>query len=369
MSAVHHTSRLARALGWATLATLVAIGPASAQDAPEVEAVVQEEAVGEAADGDAPVDASSEEAAPEAGVEAPPPPSTEEDDPSTVVVPEPEPQAAEPPAPSIPAGRLADGSLDPCATDLRPRPIGPLSVGELDGQLGVPYRACPRDEIAIGGDALLVADTANFYGNIRVNGRLRLSMRLDPNVEGFLSWEAFRYQTVISSISAAYVGLGYLSYGATARLHSSEGRVLSITGRMVLPTTTGLDQSSQPLALDVGVTGARQADANFRFHAWRVLLGSVAIGAGPADPRGGLRLGGGVDWRPYEWIAFVLELSSGFGYRDALDLLAAQAGVRLALGTEVGLELAASLPFLGVRALDSGALPLAATLMLNWRLR
>ncbi len=374
MSAVHHTSRLARALGWATLATLLAIGPASAQDAPEVDDGVQDgESTdvatpdADATDGDAAPGA--EEPAPEAAAEeAPPPESTEEDDPSTVVVPEPEPQA-EPPAPSIPAGRLADGSLDPCATDLRPRPIGPLSVGELDGQLGVPYRACPRDEIAIGGDALLVADTANFYGNIRVNGRLRLSMRLDPNVEGFLSWEAFRYQTVISSISAAYFGLGYLSYGATARLHSSEGRVLSLTGRMVLPTTTGLDQSSQPLALDVGVTGAWQADANFRFHAWLVLLGSVAIGAGPADPRGGLRLGGGVDWRPYEWIAFVLELSSGFGYRDALDLLAAQAGVRLALGTEVGLELAASLPFLGVRALDSGALPLAATLMLNWRLR
>lgn len=266
-------------------------------------------------------------------------------------------------------GRLSDGSLDPCATYLRSRPIGPLSVGELDGQLGVPYRACPRNEVAIGGDALLVADTANFYGNIRANGRVRLSMLLDPNVEGFVSWEAFQYQTVISSVSAAYLGLGYLSYGATARIHSEGGRVYAITGRMVLPTTTGLDQSSQPLALDVGLTGAWQADANFRFHMWLVLLGSVSIGAGPAEPRGGLRLGGGVDWRPYEWISFVLEINSGFGYRDALDLLAAQAGVRLALGTEVGLELAASLPFLGVRALDSGALPLAATLMLSWHLR
>jgi hypothetical protein len=267
------------------------------------------------------------------------------------------------------AGLLADGSLDPCATDLRSRPIGPLQVSALDGQLGMPYRACPRAEIAIGGDALIVADTANFYGNVRASGRLRASMLLDPNVEGFVSWEPLRYQTVISSVSAAYLGLGYLSYGVTARVAAEKGRVLSVTGRMVLPTTSGLDQSSQPLGLDVGLTGAWQADANFRFHMWAVLLGSLGIGEGPAEPRGGVRLGGGVDWRPYEWIAFVLELASGFGYQDGLDLVAAQAGVRLALGTEVGLELSTSLPFFGVRALDSGALPLAATLMLSWHLR
>lgn len=277
--------------------------------------------------------------------------------------------AREESAPAPAPGRLADGSLDPCATDLRSRPVGPLSVGPHDGQLGVPYRACPRNEVAIGGDALLVADTANFYGNIHASGRLRLSMLLDPNVEGFVSWEALRYQTAISSVAADYLGLGYLSYGATARVYSGEGRVYAITGRMVLPTTSGLDQSSQPLALDLGLTGAWQADPNFRFHMWVVLLGSLGIGAGPAEPRGGLSLGGGVDWRPWEWISFVLEVNAGFGYRDALDQLAAQAGVRLALGTEVGLELAASMPFLGVRAFDSGALPLAATLMLSWHLR
>lgn len=267
------------------------------------------------------------------------------------------------------AGLLPDGSLDPCATDLRSRPIGPLQVSALDGQLGMPSRACPRAEVAIGGDALIVADTANFYGNVRASGRLRASMLLDPNVEGFVSWEPLRYQTVISSVSAAYLGLGYLSYGVTARISAEKGRVYAITGRMVLPTTSGLDQSSQPLGLDVGVTGAWQADANFRFHMWAVLLGSLGIGEGPPEPRGGVRLGGGADWRPYEWIAFVLELASGFGYQDGLDLVAAQAGVRLALGTEVGLELSGSLPFFGVRALDSGALPLAATLMLSWHLR
>lgn len=291
-----------------------------------------------------------------------------EDDLVTGPLVDPEPYLQEaPPRPA--SGLLPDGSLDPCATELRSRPIGPLQVSALDGQLGMPSRACPRSEIALGGDVLIVADTADFYGNIRASGRVRASMLLDPNVEGFVSWEPLRYQTVISSVTADYLGLGYLSYGANARVWADGGRVLSVTGRMVLPTTSGLDQASQPLGLDVGVTGAWQADANFRFHAWLVLLGSIGVGEGPAEPRGGVRLGGGVDWRPYEWLAFVLELASGFGYTDALDLLAGQAGVRLALGSEVGLELAASLPFLGQRALDSGALPLAGTLMLSWHLR
>src|SRR5690606_21964636 len=212
-----------------------AAGGAADEAAASGESPTEEGATGDAAE------EASERSAEEAPATQEAAPSREED--AT--------RAERAPAPRAAPGRLPDGSLDPCATDLRSRPVGPLSVNELDGQLGMPYRACPRNEVAIGGDALLVADTARFYGNIRASGRVRLSMLLDPNVEGFVSWEALRYQTVISSLSAAYLGLGYLSYGATARVFQEEGRVYAITGRMVLPTTTGLDQSSQPLALDV----------------------------------------------------------------------------------------------------------------------
>ncbi len=275
------------------------------------------------------------------------------------------PEVEEPPSVRDPHA----GHLDPCATNLRSRPIGPLNVGDLDGGLGIPYRACPRNEVAIGGDALIVADADDFYGRIQASGRVRVSTLLDPNVEGFVVWEPFRWHRIISSVSADYAGLGFLSWGATARVYENEGRVYAVTGRLVLPTTTGLHQSSQPIALDVGLSGAWQASANFRFHMWVTLLGSVGIGAGPAIPRAGLRLGGGVDWIPLEWLSFVLELQNGFGYNDALDLIAAQVGIRLALGTEVGAEIAASLPFLGVRAFDDGALPMALSLTINWHLR
>jgi hypothetical protein len=285
-------------------------------------------------------------------------------------------QASNAPPPSTDAapssnafGRLADGSLDPCATDLRSRPSGPLSVSPLDGQLGMPTRACPRDELSLGGEALLVADITRFYGNIRASGRVRFSRVLDEDIELFASWEPARYQLVLSSIDASYVGLGYLSAGTAWRFHRAGGRAFALTGRAVLPTTSGLDQASLPLALDVGATAEWQADANFRFHAWATLLASIGVGVGPAEPRAGVRLGGGVDWRPYEWLSFVLELQAGFGYLAALDLVAAQAGARFALGTELGLEFAASMPLAGVRAFDSGALPLAATLALSWRMR
>jgi hypothetical protein len=43
------------------------------------------------------------------------------------------------------------------------------------------------------------------------------------------------------------------------------------------------------------------------------------------------------------------------------------ASVRLALGPEVGVEVAAALPIFGERAFDDGALPLGAALMLSWR--
>jgi hypothetical protein len=351
------SSRVGAIASSLALAALLAPALVAAQDEPE----------------DMPPPESSEATTASAPIEARPIEvlMTEEPAAGTEAVPSSEAREAsdDAPPPSHSPGLLPDGSLDPCATHLRSRPIGPLQVSALDGQLGMPLRACPRDEVAIGGDALLVADADRFYGNIRASGRFRISARIDPNVEAFVSWEAFRYQLLLSSIDAHFIGMGYLSYGAAGRVYHAEGRVIAITGRLVLPTTTGLDQASLPLGLDVGVTAGWQADENFAFHGWLTLLGSIGVGTGPAEPRAGLRVGGGVDWRPYEWLAFVLEAQAGFGYLGTLDLVAAQAGVRLALGTEVGLELAASMPLFGVRAFDSGALPLAATLMLSWHLR
>jgi len=105
-----------------------------------------------------------------------------------------------------PAVASAQGA---CDTDLPSRPVGPLQVSDLDGLLGAPHRACPREEIALGGDLLLMARSADLYGDLHVNGRGQLSALLgDPHVEAFLSWELIRYQALLSAVSSSYLGLG-----------------------------------------------------------------------------------------------------------------------------------------------------------------
>jgi hypothetical protein len=229
-----------------------------------------------------------------------------------------------------------------------PRAVGPTQASTLDGQLGAPRRACLRDELVLAADGYLIARPADFYGNIRVGARLSGSYVVDRMVELWGSLELVRYQSVISAVSSTYLGLGYLSLGATLPYFRERDRAIAAYVRLVLPTTTGLDQRSQPLALELGTTAETQAGPSFRFHAWASIVGSLALSdVAPADPRGGARVGGGVDWVPHEALSIVLELASGFGYRDALDFIALQGGFRFALGDMLGVDLGLSWPFAG----------------------
>jgi hypothetical protein len=228
------------------------------------------------------------------------------------------------------------------------RAVGPIQSGFLDGQLGVAQRACLRDEVAIAEDASLIARPADFYGNIRLGTVISGSFVVTPELAVWGNLEVFRYQTLLSAVGNTYMGLGYLSLGGTYRYYAEHQRALAVYARLVLPTTSGLDRRSQPLALEIGTTAEVSAFENFRFHAFVSALGSLAMSdLAPADPRGGLRVGGGVDWVPYEAFSVVLELASGFGYRDALDFLAVSAGLRFAFGDVIAADLGVTYPFLG----------------------
>ncbi|MBX7194504.1 MAG: hypothetical protein K1X94_20780 [Sandaracinaceae bacterium] len=228
------------------------------------------------------------------------------------------------------------------------RAVGPLQVSFLDGQLGVARRACLRDEVSIAEDAYLIARPADFYGNIRLGTRLSGSVVVRPDLSLWGSLEIVRYQTLLSAVGNSYMGLGYLSLGASYRYYAEHDRSFVAYARLVLPTTSGLDRRSQPLALELGTTAEVTASENFRFHAFLSAIGSLALSdVAPADPRGGLRVGGGVDWVPYEAFSLVVELSGGFGYRDALDFLAVSAGLRFAFGELIAADLGVVYPFLG----------------------
>lgn len=248
---------------------------------------------------------------------------------------------------SAPRGtELTPRSRSGCTTSARA--TGPLQASWLDGQLGTPRRACLRDEISLAQDVYLIARPADFYGNIRLGTRLSGSVVVAPSLSLWGSLEVLRHQSLISAVDNTYVGLGYLSLGGTYQLFAQEDRALVVYVRTVLPSTTGLDRRALPFALEVGATVEAALFENLRAHAYAsAITSAVASGLAPADPRAGLRVGGGLDWVPYEAFSVVLELASGFGYRDALDFLMVSAGLRFAFGDVLGAELGASYPLVG----------------------
>lgn len=242
-------------------------------------------------------------------------------------------------------------------------PDGPVQVGVLEGELGVARRLCPRTEVGLGGNALLVADLDDFYGNVRASAVVWGSWTPgDGRTELFATFEAFRFQTVISSIDAVHLGLGHLSLGGTRTLVARDDWRLGTSARLVLPTAFGLYENAWPLALDLLAEIEWTASRLLRLHAHAGGLGSVAVSGGPADPEGALVVGGGGALRPLPWLALVAELDASFGRTDALDHLAATGALRLGAGERFGAELGATFPLAGrERALT------AAVLRVTWR--
>ncbi len=251
-------------------------------------------------------------------------------------------------------------AADPCASRTG-QPLGPLQVGLRDGELGLARPACPTTGLALGGEAGLVADIKDFYGQLRGALRLSGSYAIGESTELFGSLEALRYQTVISSVAAETAGLGHLSLGATQRLLSREELTLAATGRLVLPTATGLYKHIRPMGLDAAVIAEQTLGAQWRLHAQAGLLASAAISDVRSQPRLGVALTAGAGWQARPWLSVVADLHASTAYASPLDVLAVGLGVR-AGGEHLGAELGAMLPVAGQRS------PIAAVLRATWRL-
>lgn len=259
------------------------------------------------------------------------------------------------------AAPAAAQAQNPCESSSPALWQGPVQVGLLDGQLGLGRSACPRSELRLGGDLALTAEVADFYGNIKADAALGGSWAITEATEIFAGFEVFRFQSVISSITATHLGTGYFQLGATQRIWSGDGVQLAFTGRLVLPTST-LDQNSIPLALDVGLNLAWAGHRVVTLFGSAAFAGSLGISQGPALPRGGARFLVGLDIHPLRWLALVVQLETGFGYRGAVDLVAPGAAFRFAIRRHLGIELGAVFPVAGEeRALVAGAL------QLSWR--
>jgi hypothetical protein len=251
----------------------------------------------------------------------------------------------------------------PCANDNTALPAGPVAVGFADGDLGVARRLCPRTEVGISGGGLAVVETENFYGHIVTGGTLDGSWAASHKTEVFASIEAFRYDSVITPISASFMGFGHTALGATHQVWRDEKAILGVHGRLVLPTAVGLYRNAWPLAMDLGVGARWQPVRTLEVHGDIGALGSAAISAGSAGPRAGATVTAGVAWNPVKPFALVADVDAGFGYTAALDHLAAAVALRGALGQRVGIELGVTLPLAGrERALAAGELRVSTRL-------
>lgn len=247
-------------------------------------------------------------------------------------------------AAAVPSRAFADGACDATRGAM---PVGPVQASLLDGELGLARRLCPRTEIAAGVSGLVVADFADFYGNVRASGVLFGSWAPDAKTEVFGTIEALRYQTVISSVDAAHFGPGHLSIGATRIALDRGAWALGASSRLVLPTAVALYENAWPFGIDLSALVEWSALEVLRVHGRVGGLAQVALSNGPADPAGALLAGGGAAWRPLWWLALVLDVDASFGRTDVLDHLAIAPALRFAIGARLGLEVGATVPIGG----------------------
>lgn len=232
----------------------------------------------------------------------------------------------------------------PCPDD--GLPVGPVVAPLREGELGAPRRLCPRDEVAVGGAALLVADTANFYGHLVAGGVVRGSLAVDDRTEAWVTAEVVRYDTILGAISSDFVGTGHLSGGATRVFVDRDTLRAGAHARVVLPTASGLYRRSFPVGLDVGVGAEQPIGERLTLHEDLTLFGSGAIGP-VFGPRAGVALAGGLAWRPTRGFALATDLRGGLFYQGAVDELSIAPALRFGPGRHAGIELAIVAPLVG----------------------
>ncbi|MBI4818129.1 MAG: hypothetical protein HY791_17840 [Deltaproteobacteria bacterium] len=221
------------------------------------------------------------------------------------------------------------------------------SIGFLDGGLGESAPTCPTSALSFGAGGHLLADTDHFYGNVRAFGRLGGRYAVSDRAAVFAELELIRWQTVISSVSASHLGVGFLGVGGTFALRKADTHRISFVGRVVLPTAIGLYEEAVPFSGDVSGEYQRTLGSGFGTHARLGVLGSFVVSHGPAFPRAGLIAGLGMSWSFVSFMSAAVDVTSSFGYSDPVDHVAAALALRLDFGSDDQLELAAASPFAG----------------------
>ena len=225
-----------------------------------------------------------------------------------------------PAAPKAPVG--------PCGAAHRAKLEGPSPLSFLRARFGSPRSACSQNELELAGAAGAIVEPDDLYGNISAAAILAGSFTLFERGEVFGAFELLRYQTVISSLSAVSFGPGDLTLGASWRFVEGERLIVTGFGRTLLPTTSATIRHARPFGVDLGVATRFVGSRSLSYFANLAVLGTAAVSAGPANPRGGVSLTLGGTWRPTHGFALVYEMDARAGYGGALDHLAVGVGMR-----------------------------------------
>ena len=221
----------------------------------------------------------------------------------------------------------------------------PAPITFQNGRFGAPRPACPETELVLAGGTNLIADVENFYGNIQAFALLEGSYKLDRYLAVFAELELVRYQTVIQSLSSEALGFGHTSFGATYVLFPGSITV-SGTARLMLPTASDYYAGTRSLSLDAALLMTTWALSWLEVHAQLGMIGSIGVGDGPLDPRGGLSVLGGATWRPAIWFALIADLAMQLFYDDIVDHFSISGGPRLLFGG-FGIDLFVGAPLVG----------------------
>ena len=224
---------------------------------------------------------------------------------------------------------------------------GPVALGLLEGGLGEGRRACGRSEVGIAAGGMLLVDLPNFYGRLSADLRLRGSWAINDALEVYARFEFFRFDQLITPLTATSIGIGHTNVGVSGRFLNRDKVALAVHGQLVLPTAVPLYSGVHPLGMDLALAGQFKVHRKIQLHADVGVIHSVGIGGGPALPRIGATITGGAEFRPVHRFAIVTDLHASFGYTAPLDMLAAALALRFADGKRFGFDFGATIPLAG----------------------
>lgn len=224
---------------------------------------------------------------------------------------------------------------------------GPVALGILEGGLGEGHRACGRTEAGIGAGGMLIVDLANFYGRLSADMRVRGSWMATDRLELFGRFEFFRFDLLITPLTASAMGIGHTNLGANFRILNQDRVALSVHGQVVLPTAVPLYSGVHPLAMDFALAGQFKLHHKVAMHADLGVIHSVGLGAGPAQPRVGATATVGAEFRPVPRFALVTDLHASFGYTAPVDVVSAALALRFSDGKRFGFDFGATIPVAG----------------------